>query len=270
MKSFVNKHKYYLLAIVIFFVVLAYFLVQNLGNNKPYPIQTSNDHSPFWQSQESLAQLVKSISSMSSIDNSMPISSNSTDKIISGIKIEESKIVKSNPDIKEVPNIKPIESITAIESNNIDTKNNPQDQSLDESSQVDENKEPISKAKNTNYKSSNCDTRKSNQMLEILNNYRVENVKRKLSLTPDLNQIACAHSEWMTQSGVFSHTGLNQTNPFERCKLAGTYCSAENLAQNSLGNHKLLSINSKKAHNTTITCSILTILRQVLVFLEIM
>jgi uncharacterized protein YkwD len=118
-------------------------------------------------------------------------------------------------------------------------------------SKIEAKKEPVTLNQNTNYKSDSCDTQKAIQMLELLNIYRVENSKPTLALVADLNQIACAHSEWMTQSGTFSHTGINQTSPFERCKQAGTYCNAENLAQNSSNDSKTFVEQFKKSsqHN---------------------
>lgn len=79
-----------------------------------------------------------------------------------------------------------------------------------------------------------CDQNLANQMLTIVNSHRATNGAKALSLSGQLGGIACAHSKWMTTSGIFSHTGRDSTNPFERCKKAGTYCYAENVAYNTI------------------------------------
>lgn len=84
------------------------------------------------------------------------------------------------------------------------------------------------------YISAGCDQSLANQMLNIVNNHRAANGAKQLSFSSQLTSIACAHSKWMTSSGIFSHTGRDNTNSFERCKKAGTYCYAENVAYNTI------------------------------------
>jgi uncharacterized protein YkwD len=84
------------------------------------------------------------------------------------------------------------------------------------------------------YTATGCDQSLANQMLNIVNNHRATNGARALSLSSQLIGIACAHSQWMTNSGIFSHTGRDNTSPFERCKKAGSYCYAENVAYNTI------------------------------------
>lgn len=86
------------------------------------------------------------------------------------------------------------------------------------------------------YIASGCDQNLASQMLDIVNNHRAANGAKKLLLVNQLDGIACAHSKWMTSSGIFSHTGRDGTSPFERCKKAGTYCYAENVAYNTIPN----------------------------------
>jgi uncharacterized protein YkwD len=81
-----------------------------------------------------------------------------------------------------------------------------------------------------------CDQSLASQMLEIVNSHRLANRAKKLSISTQLSNIGCAHSRWMTASGIFSHTGKDSTSPFERCKKAGTYCYAENVAYNTTPN----------------------------------
>jgi uncharacterized protein YkwD len=78
-----------------------------------------------------------------------------------------------------------------------------------------------------------CSVGLANQMLVLINSHRISNGVGALSLAGDLNGVACAHSKWMTQTGTFSHTGRDNTNPFERCINAGTACYAENIAYNT-------------------------------------
>jgi uncharacterized protein YkwD len=77
-----------------------------------------------------------------------------------------------------------------------------------------------------------CSYLPASQMLELLNEHRNINSKMPLSLALDLNQVACVHSKWMTEMRIFSHTGIDSTSPFQRCSNAGTFCLAENIANN--------------------------------------
>jgi uncharacterized protein YkwD len=86
------------------------------------------------------------------------------------------------------------------------------------------------------FSTSGCDSNLASQMLTLVNNHRAQNNANPLSLSSQLDGIACAHSKWMTQTGTFSHTGRDGTSPFERCQKAGTFCYAENVAYNTIPN----------------------------------
>jgi uncharacterized protein YkwD len=88
------------------------------------------------------------------------------------------------------------------------------------------------------FSASGCNSSLASQMLVFINNHRAENNAKPLSLSGQLDSIACAHSKWMTETGTFSHAGRDATNPFERCQKAGTYCYAENVAYNTIPNVK--------------------------------
>lgn len=79
--------------------------------------------------------------------------------------------------------------------------------------------------------SADCST--SSPVAELLcriNTYRKDNGKGALALDSSLSAAAAGQSQWMNSSNVFSHTGQNDSQFYERCGLAGTSCSAENIA----------------------------------------
>ena len=107
-------------------------------------------------------------------------------------------------------------------------------------------------AVDNSYIATGCDQNLANQMLDLVNNHRVASGSKKISFSSQLAGVACAHSKWMTTSGVFSHTGRDNTNPFERCKRAGTYCYAENVAYNTIPSVQDLfdQFKNSPGHNT--------------------
>jgi uncharacterized protein YkwD len=68
------------------------------------------------------------------------------------------------------------------------------------------------------------------QFLQILNAYRVANGLNALTIESSLSLAACDHAKWMQETGTFSHTGIYNSSPVDRCVNRGTYCDAENLA----------------------------------------
>ncbi len=86
---------------------------------------------------------------------------------------------------------------------------------------------------NSKYTNPNCDYSKALEMLRMVNQHRANNGVGELSLAGDLNGVSCAHVKWMNATGNFSHTGVDGTDPFQRCERAGTECNAENVAFNS-------------------------------------
>lgn len=84
----------------------------------------------------------------------------------------------------------------------------------------------------------------------LLNEYRAKNNLSKVTLDQSLTEVAIAHSEWMNSTGIFSHTGVNETKFYDRCANAGVTCRAENLADGILDAKKLLnSWQANPGHN---------------------
>lgn len=72
-----------------------------------------------------------------------------------------------------------------------------------------------------------------NALLALINTYRASHQLPLLAIDQCLNSAAQKHSEWMQQTGVFSHTGENGSNQVARCKQAGCACSSETIYQGS-------------------------------------
>lgn len=83
------------------------------------------------------------------------------------------------------------------------------------------------------FSSNSCDQSLVYQLLDLVNNHRVANGSGRVTLAGDLNGVACSHATWMNETGTFSHTGKDGTNPYQRCERAGTVCWAENVAFDS-------------------------------------
>lgn len=105
---------------------------------------------------------------------------------------------------------------------------------------------------NTKFFNPNCDYSKALEMLRLVNEYRVSQGVGSLRLSGELNNVSCAHVKWMNATGNFSHTGVDGTDPFQRCEKAGTYCNAENVAFNSTGSLRAMfeQFKSSPGHNT--------------------
>jgi uncharacterized protein YkwD len=85
-------------------------------------------------------------------------------------------------------------------------------------------------AKANSFISNQCNFDNQKEMLSLVNNYRKENGVGELSLSQELSEVICSHTNWMLSTKNFSHKGKDATNPFQRCKKANTICWAENLA----------------------------------------
>ena len=75
-------------------------------------------------------------------------------------------------------------------------------------------------------------------MLELVNEERTSRGLNALVLDKVLNASADAHSTWLLDNNVFSHTGVNGSSPTERIldegfDLSGTWRTAENIAAQS-------------------------------------
>jgi uncharacterized protein YkwD len=83
------------------------------------------------------------------------------------------------------------------------------------------------------FSSNNCDQGMVEELLSLVNNHRLVNNLGTVRLADDLNNVACSHAQWMNETGNFSHTGKDGTNPYQRCQRASTVCWAENVAYDS-------------------------------------
>lgn len=71
------------------------------------------------------------------------------------------------------------------------------------------------------------------ELLQLINQFRVENGREPLRVSRKLAQAALAHSRDMAQNDFFSHTGSDGSSPVDRARRAGyTYntCIGENIA----------------------------------------
>lgn len=66
-------------------------------------------------------------------------------------------------------------------------------------------------------------------LLALINQYRAANGAGSLTLSTCLTEAAQTHSEWMKETGNFSHTGKGGSSHQARCSDAGCTCSAENI-----------------------------------------
>ena len=98
-----------------------------------------------------------------------------------------------------------------------------------------------------------CSGTFANEFLCLLNQYRTSKGKGKLSGSSALSKVALTHSTWMASTGIFSHTGENNTRLGDRCKAAGISCRAENLAHNADSAQDLLNMwKASPSHNTNL------------------
>jgi uncharacterized protein YkwD len=99
----------------------------------------------------------------------------------------------------------------------------------------------------------NCSGGLPEQFLCLLNQYRASKGKGKLSGSSALSKVAYGHSAWMTETGIFSHTGKDGSRLGDRCRLAGITCRAENLAEGIHTAQKLLDMwKASPSHNTNL------------------
>ena len=71
------------------------------------------------------------------------------------------------------------------------------------------------------------------QMVSMINDFRRQNGVAPVQLDNSLNYVACQHSNWMKANNNLDHTGVDGTDPFQRCARARTSCNAENIAFHS-------------------------------------
>ncbi len=89
------------------------------------------------------------------------------------------------------------------------------------------------------------------ELSDLINNYRQSNGLTKLSLDPLISRAAANHSNWMSSTGIFSHTGENRSLPWNRCAVVGTTCSGEIIYTGSSGpNGAFNGWKNSPPHNT--------------------
>ena len=71
------------------------------------------------------------------------------------------------------------------------------------------------------------------QMTSMINDFRRQNGVAPVQLDNSLNYVSCQHSNWMRANNNLDHTGVDGTDPFQRCARARTNCNAENIAFHS-------------------------------------
>ena len=71
------------------------------------------------------------------------------------------------------------------------------------------------------------------QMVSMINDFRRQNGVSPVQLDNSLNYVSCQHSNWMRANNNLDHTGVDGTDPFQRCARARTNCNAENIAFHS-------------------------------------
>lgn len=198
--------------------------------------------------------IVRSSSSLSSLTVSKVIMSSLSSIAISSIETHK-------PEIKLIEEVKPVfvQPITTVPVQNIEPQTEIQEIIIPQPKPtIKETPKPIVKnitepkptpivaptpiiqtpkiVVDNSFTSTGCDQSLAIAMFNEVNDHRVANGVKKILLSEQLSNIGCAHSKWMTTTGIFSHTGRDGTSPFERCKKAGTYCYAENVAYNTIPN----------------------------------
>ncbi len=111
---------------------------------------------------------------------------------------------------------------------------------------------PLAKAaaKPTPPPTPSCGGSFSQQFYCLLNQYRASKNLGSISPNSGLAGVAMAHSQWMSSTGTFSHTGLNGSRMGDRCSAAGITCRGENLALGAKSAQNLLDMwKASPAHN---------------------
>lgn len=71
-------------------------------------------------------------------------------------------------------------------------------------------------------------------LLALINSHRAQNGAGPLTLSSCMTDAAQGHSEWMKETGTFSHTGENGSDHGNRCSDVGCSCTAENIYSGSM------------------------------------
>jgi uncharacterized protein YkwD len=269
----INTHKHHLFISILTFIIIASIILLpvlstpstqeskiktpnqfiNLVNRNLKVVSSSSNSNSFTKSSSIISSSIL-LSNNSSIISSISQQPKAETKIIEEIKLVIAqpikpipveniepqneiveKVVPPKPNVEELPKAlpKPIirETPKVITQTVIESK--PLSKEIIAPAQIIEPPKPNI---DNLFTTTGCDQSQASQMLNIVNNHRAANGTKALSFSGQLTGIACSHSKWMSDSGIFSHTGRDNTSPFERCKKAGTYCYAENVAYNTIPN----------------------------------
>ena len=93
------------------------------------------------------------------------------------------------------------------------------------------------------------------EFLALLNDYRADLGLDPLDDDLNLNRAALLHSEWMYETGIYSHEGKNGSSHTQRCIDSGTYCYGEilMLSYNPDPQGYLEAWQGSFSHNATMT-----------------
>lgn len=97
-----------------------------------------------------------------------------------------------------------------------------------------------------------CDSGWASTLLDLLNQYRLDNGLGALQMSPGLLQAACLQSTYMSSQQTLSHEGENGSSVWERCARFGVQCDAENvvMASPTLSPQKALELwKASPGHN---------------------
>ena len=95
---------------------------------------------------------------------------------------------------------------------------------------------PVNSSTNSNFGqfvSGQCPDSFNLQMTSMINDFRRQNGVAPVQVDNSLNYVSCQHSNWMKANNNLDHTGVDGTDPFQRCARARTSCNAENIAFHS-------------------------------------
>jgi uncharacterized protein YkwD len=236
-----KKQKFLLVGFTILTVLsltVSYIINQNnKASNASIIISTSSSISSISNSSLSSSS-ISSPSSSSSLISSSSVSTSSTSELpkVPEEKLKEvanpepiiQKITTQDPVVFVPPTPKPIiQKPVYTPPVVVET---PKPEPIVEQPKPVEVTSPPAPKPTLSFSSSSCNQSMVYDLLSLLNNHRMANGLGTLTLAGDLNGVACSHAQWMSETGNFSHTGKDGTNPYQRCERAGTVCWAENVA----------------------------------------
>lgn len=153
------------------------------------------------------------------------------------------------PKTEQSDNFKLSEAIT-ISQNQLSEAQSPSQERVLGLSTQPKSQKTNTQPKTTTTPKQNCTGNFNSSFLCLLNQYREQNKKTKLSNDSALTSVALAHSTWMFNTNTFSHIGIDGSRLGERCSSAGTTCFAENIAKGFTSSQHLLTMwQNSPSHN---------------------